>query len=117
MAAPRRTRPKLPNGQPVVLRQGVGQPLGFEVLDRPGVVRDLTNDTLTVSSKLNGVAKTLTAAADSPATAGKGTLTIPSSEVDASGMDMFVDIKGAKVGGEAEVLIAWKIEVEDSPAD
>ena len=62
MSAPARVNPKLPNGRKVVLRKDVADALGFEILNRDGTVRDLTTDTLTVSAKLDTVAKTLAVA-------------------------------------------------------
>lgn len=100
----------------MVLSKDVGDAIGVQIIDRDGEVRDLTTDALTVSAKLDTAVKTLTFVADSPATDGKATLTIPAAQLSATGT-LFVDLKWNKSGGEANVIARLEFVVEDSEAD
>lgn len=100
----------------MVLSVGVGDAIGVQFIDRDSEPRDLTSDLLSVSAKLDTTAKALTLIADSPATAGKATLTFPADQITAAGT-LFVDLKWAKSGGEANVIARLEFVVEDSEAD
>ena len=118
MASGERINVILPDGKALVLSVGVGDAIGVIVLDRDNEPRNLTSDTLTVAAKLDTTSKTLTFAADTQTGTGvgKATLTIPAAQLGAAGI-LYVDLKVAKSGGEANIVKRLKFTVEDSDAD
>ena len=110
MTAPARVIGRLPNGQAVVFRVGVDDSFGVEFIDRNGQPRDISTDTVTVATKLGSVTKTLTIAKDSPNTDGKATVTVPAAQV--SGAEtLYIDVKLAKSGGNAQITHALQFAV------
>ena len=117
MAAGTRVDGVLPGGEDaMVLSKDVGDALGVQIIDRDGSARDLSSDALSVTAKLDSTSKTLAFTADSPASDGKATLTIPAAQLAAVGT-LYVDLKWAKSGGEANVIARLEFVVEDSAAD
>jgi len=117
MAAGPRVFLTLPGGEDEMrLTKDKGDAIGVQFIERDGSVRDLTSDTLAVAAKLDTTAKTLAFVADSPATAGKATLTIPAAQLAAAGV-LYVDLLWNKSGGPVTVVGRLKFTVEDSDAD
>jgi hypothetical protein len=116
MSAGERHNLVLPSGQNMVLAQGVADAFGGIILDRDGSIRDTTSDTITVATKLDTVAKTLTVAFDTPSTSGKYTVTVTAANLDATGT-LYVDVLLAKSGGAAQIIDRIQFTVEDSAAD
>ena len=117
MAAGTRVDVILPGGEDaMVLSVGVGDAIGVQIIDRDGEARDLTSDSLAVSAKLDTTPKTLAFSKDSPNTDGKATLTFPADQLTAAGT-LYVDLKWAKSGGEANIIARLEFVVEDSEAD
>lgn len=116
MAGPKRYRPKLPNGEDVILTAGKDDALKFQILDDDGEPRDNATDTYSVAAKLDTTAKTLIVSKTTPSADGQGVVTFPSAQI-ASGGELYVDIMVAKSGGDPNVSIRWQITVEDSDAD
>lgn len=119
MASGARINLALPDGQDMVLSKDVGDAIGAVVVDRDLKRIDLTTYTLTVATKLDTTTKTLTFAADANQTTtgkGKATLTLPAAQLGAAGT-LYVDLKVAKSGGEANIVKRLQFTVEDSAAD